>query len=348
VFVDLDKLLEPVAGDEPTGPDLEYDADFTELDRSAQGQPERQIGEVVQPAVPPEWPPVLNAAVALFQRTKDLRVAFTLCRALIGTRGIPGFADGLDAIHALLDRYWDGVHPRLDPDDDNDPTMRVNVVAGFSDNDAVLRPLRESIVVASRATGRFSLKQVLAVHARADDPDAALVEAAFQDCPIEELREQIAALKRARTTLRAIETTLVDRVGSGAAPDLSAINTLLRDANAAITPKLEARDGPATDAGAAETTGGPETTAIDGPSVVAAPTRSGVPRPGVVANRADVATAIDAICAYYAANEPSSPVPLILTRAKRLVNLNFLDLLRDLTPDGVSQFMTISGQTDDS
>lgn len=346
VFVDLDKLLEPVEGeDEPTGPDLEYGDAFTELERSARGRPERQIGDVVQPAVPPEWPPILSSAVALFARSKDLRVALTLCRALIGIHGPAGLADGLEVVQALIERWWDGVHPRLDPEDDNDPTMRVNVIAGLADNDAVLRLLRESVVVASRATGRFTLKQVLAAHASAEAPEseAALIEAAFRDCPIEELRERVDSLKRARTALQAIERTLVDNVGSGNAPDLSALTDLLREATAVLAPKLEAREGPST--GVAEAAG---EASADVPAESGVALGPGVPRPGVIAGRADVAAAIDAICAYYAANEPSSPVPLILARAKRLINMNFLELLRDLTPEGVSRFTTISGQGEES
>ena len=47
--------------------------------------------------------------------------------------------------------------------------------------------------------------------------------------------------------------------------------------------------------------------------------------------------AIDAICAYYATQEPSSPVPALLVRAKDLVGKPFLDILKVLTPDATPQ-----------
>ena len=28
-----------------------------------------------------------------------------------------------------METYWEGLHPRLDPEDANDPTMRVNILA---------------------------------------------------------------------------------------------------------------------------------------------------------------------------------------------------------------------------
>jgi type VI secretion system protein ImpA len=52
---------------------------------------------------------------------------------------------------------------------------------------------------------------------------------------------------------------------------------------------------------------------------------------------------LDEVCDYYARCEPSSPVPLLLRRAQRLVGKTFLDLLRDLAPGGVSEMEVISG-----
>jgi type VI secretion system protein ImpA len=56
---------------------------------------------------------------------------------------------------------------------------------------------------------------------------------------------------------------------------------------------------------------------------------------------------IDEICDYYARSEPSSPVPLLLRRAQRLVGKNFLDLLRDLAPGGVNEMEVISGPSEE-
>jgi type VI secretion system protein ImpA len=61
------------------------------------------------------------------------------------------------------------------------------------------------------------------------------------------------------------------------------------------------------------------------------------------AGRADVIRMMDAICAYYREHEPSSPVPMLITRAKRLVNLSFLEALRDLSPSTVSDLEKIAG-----
>jgi type VI secretion system protein ImpA len=56
---------------------------------------------------------------------------------------------------------------------------------------------------------------------------------------------------------------------------------------------------------------------------------------------------LDKICAYYSRYEPSSPVPLLLQRAKRLVSKDFMEILQDLTPDSVSQAQKICGTVEE-
>lgn len=65
--------------------------------------------------------------------------------------------------------------------------------------------------------------------------------------------------------------------------------------------------------------------------------------PGAVRGREDVVRMLDRICEYYAVNEPSSPVPVLLQRAKRLVDKSFTDIVRDLTPAGLSELQVIAG-----
>ena len=96
----------------------------------------------------------------MLERTRDLRVAVYLTRALLNTDGLPGFADGLALLEGLLERYWDQVYPQLDPDDDNDPTLRINTIVALCDPETTLYDLRGAPLVSSRALGRFSLRDV--------------------------------------------------------------------------------------------------------------------------------------------------------------------------------------------
>ncbi|MEM7392468.1 MAG: hypothetical protein AAF492_08965 [Verrucomicrobiota bacterium] len=48
---------------------------------------------------------------------------------------------------------------------------------------------------------------------------------------------------------------------------------------------------------------------------------------------------------YYRRVEPSSPVPLILGRAKKLVGCSFIDVLKDIAQSAITEVETIAGKS---
>jgi type VI secretion system protein ImpA len=64
---------------------------------------------------------------------------------------------------------------------------------------------------------------------------------------------------------------------------------------------------------------------------------------GAIRSRQDVVRALDRICQYYARTEPSSPVPFLLRRAQRLVEMDFLQIIDELTPQARAHLETIVG-----
>ena len=63
--------------------------------------------------------------------------------------------------------------------------------------------------------------------------------------------------------------------------------------------------------------------------------------PGVVA-------ALDRVLDYYARHEPSSPVPLLVGRAKRLVSMSFFEAIKELAPSGLKELQTLAGSGDEA
>jgi len=139
-ILDIANLLAPISGDARSGPNLEYDPGFTALERAATGKPEQVIGGSTTAAEPPDWAVALSLALELLARTKDLRVAVLAARALLYRNGVEGFAEGLALLRGLLEQHWSTVHPQLDPDDDNDPTMRITALAALSTPMVLLKP----------------------------------------------------------------------------------------------------------------------------------------------------------------------------------------------------------------
>lgn len=65
---------------------------------------------------------------------------------------------------------------------------------------------------------------------------------------------------------------------------------------------------------------------------------------GQITSNEDIHKALDMIIVYYEQNEPSSPVPLLLKRAKRLVGRSFVDIIRNISPDAMTQVQMVSGE----
>ncbi len=329
--IDVEKLLTPLSESAPSGPDMEYDPGFLDLERTAQGKPEQQMGEKTIAAEPPNWQEVKTKAVALCGRTKDFRIGVLLTRALLRTDGWVGLADGLAYLRGLVSSFWDGVHPVLDPDDRNDPTRRVNVLASLVSADSVLKPLREMPIVESTVLGRFSLRDVMIASGQlpapggTEPPTTALIDGAMMAADLQDLKTKEAAIGACVEHVQGLEASLTEKAGAGHSMSFGELTKILR---AARQPLLDAlgRRGEAVAAVAGEAGGG-------------------APRPPTaeITSREDAIRALDKVSDYFKRQEPSSPVPIFLERAKRLVSKSFVDIVRDLAPDGLSQVENIRG-----
>jgi type VI secretion system protein ImpA len=349
--LDLAALLAPVSDDAPSGEAVEYDPQFNELETAARGTPEREVGSTIIPGEEPDWREVERIALELCGRAKDIRVAIFLLRAELRLAGLTGLAESLQLIKGYLADFWPSVHPQLDPEDDNDPSGRINALAALCDNELVLPVVRTLPLTQSRQFGRFSYRDyaiaagLMQSSAKAQDkdapklPDAAAIDAGFADTELEVLQERAGAADAALEALAGIDAAIADALGAGGGPELDPLRRLLRDIKGLLDQQLAKRGG---EAGAAAEDGG----SAEAGTVEGAPVSARAPA-GVIRGRGDVVELLDKICRYYADNEPSSPVPLLLERAKRLVTMNFLELLKDLTPDGVPAFGMIAGIRED-
>src|SRR5262245_10361839 len=158
-MLDVGAVLSETKESPPCGPNLEHDLSFFELEEAASAKPEQRLGNAVKPGEDPDWPKVMELAHGLLARSKDLRVAVHLTRALIRTEGIPGLATRLGLSHGLRERYWDHVYPVLEPED-GDPTERLNALAPLADPEAVIRDLRDTNLVNSREHGQLQVREV--------------------------------------------------------------------------------------------------------------------------------------------------------------------------------------------
>ncbi len=321
----VDAWLLPLAEDgAPCGPDLEYDNDFLALNLAAAGKPESQFA----PAEAPDWRSAFDLASDLLDRSRDLRIAIVWLRAGMHLHGFGFLPSGLRLLSGFVEGMWEHLHPLPDADD-GDAYARVNALTLLREQAGVLGDVRSTKVVNDRSVGVLTAGAIeialgLAA-ARGDEPAlnreqvSQMVNASLAATP--ELR---AWAQDSHQLARDLSALIIGKLGASDAPDLKPLVSLL-GAVAAVLP--------------AESTGQED----DSPELAAG---AGGPRRGLagaVTTRDEAIRAIDMVCAYLEAAEPANPAPLFLRRARQLISHNFLQLMKELAPDAMSDVARIVG-----
>jgi type VI secretion system protein ImpA len=263
---------------------------------------------------------------------------------VLETDGLAEFCACLALMRGYIDEYWEQVHPLLDPEDDNDPTERVNIVASLADKTTTVAQILQAPMIRSSVMGTFSMYDVMVARGEAPHlgngsaPEMSEIDASFMDGDLETLRQSIATLEQGYSDAVAIEDSITRQVGASNAVSMELLSSTLRTICDFMLRQLRSREsdqtGPDFEADTSESGGD----SAVGSARSAAPAIS-----GEIRSREDVLRTLDKICDYYERYEPSSPLPMLLKRAKRLATKNFMDILEDLTPDALSQARLIGG-----
>ena len=341
----LKNYMIPHGADAPSGENLEYDPAFAALEGAARPAEDRQMGDAVIPGEAADPRAVIAAAEGVLSRSHDLRAAGLLAPAKVATEGFAGLAEVLGYVRWCLEEHWESCHPQPD-EDDGDLTMRVNAVMALADPASTLRAVRQAPLTRSAAFGRASLRDVEIVEGETqpredEEPafDAASLAAAFRDTPADALDAIRAGVAEAREHLKAIDAAF-DAHAPGEGPNLAALQRLLHRAST----RLPGPDGAAEEAAAGEAAA-PAPGGAPGGAAPAA--RAAAAPPGTIQSPADVSAALGRIIDYYARHEPSSPIPVLLGRARRLVGADFLAIVRDMAPEGMDNVRLVGGLRDD-
>jgi type VI secretion system protein ImpA len=329
----VDAWLEPLP-DQACGADLEYDDEFREMQKASVGKPGTQFAGDAD-AEPPNWRGVAGYAESMFERTRDVRVAIYWARARLNLDGFPSLPASLRLVHGLLERWWEEVHPLLD---DGDAYARVNALNDMCTQAGLLGDLRESLVLANRTIGDVRGRDIEVatggLDARPTDPGygRSQIEQMFADA-VEADAALVLLPAAAVHYVGKLQELMRERVGYASAPDLAPLGDALQGIAAVMPQTAVGEEG---DAGAGG--GGEGSGRVSGG-------RGGLP--GVIDTRADALKAIDMVCDYLERAEPTNPAQLLLRRARRLVNKNFLELVRELAPDSLGEVARIMGMSPD-
>jgi len=381
--VDLALWLSPLDGENPSGEDLRNDPRFLELERLTEPQTKIDYDDHNRPSsrtsLPVDWPAVLEMAEELRARGRDLRLLAVVARALAGEDGLSGAAEGLTLIARNIETYWDSIQPALRPGvSPADAALRrlnalrdlqnknggllgdlqartlftVPAIGSICGRDLEQCALDERTVLQEAAPGLNTKEksELAATHARLMERVRGACAAIADKAPgkLEALKAEAAA---ALSALDAIDKVLSQRLEQSGPilPDLRKFLERVATTGQRMVAGRSAPNGAAVGEGGA--TPLPEFLNHNGHDGRVAESRQGNGGgfgmlPDRIGSREEVVKCLDLVVAFYDRTEPSSPIPHLARRIRRMVHMDFVELMEDLAPSGLKEFRLLAGMTD--
>jgi type VI secretion system protein ImpA len=348
---DLDDLLQAISPENPCGLDIEeslpHSTEFQTLEALASAESSQDFSGSNADHTEIDWREVERLSLSLFESGKHLRLAVYLCSAWLHTKKLQGFAHGIKLVRQLNEQYWEDAYPKLTFDGDFDADFRINALNNLCDYDAILKPLTQTSLVSAPGLGSFSLRDYkLALgeipHQATDNTiTVQQIEAAFSQQAPDDARQIKQAVDSILEDLDALESWIDEKLkGQHYQPlaltplrkELDRIAKLIRSYSSAQDEQpLTQSENQASSEQPNDKQG------------AAMPNNSAAVPSGTINSREDVIRSLDKICNYYQANEPSSPVPLLINRAKALVTADFLEIIENLNPDSLQKIKDLGG-----
>lgn len=360
---------------------MRNDPAFHELERLTEQQKKIEFrgSKNTEVDVPIDWPAVLTKAEELRPHGRDLRLLVIVTRALANEYRLAGLADGLTLIAQTFDQHWATMHPALRPGaTPRDAALRrINALTDLQNSqNGLLKDLRKMTFFAPRSIGsvlgedlekgsldeRVMLQEAasglnMAEKAKLASEHGQLVNRVRSACTAQieqaaaEMMSLLADARAAIAGLDAVDSALNARLGGGGAsvPELKRflqrlLTTLERNSAAGAAGNGAAKpvQAPAEPATAVRNGYGADTMAS-----VAGNAESGSGGlPDRISSRDDVVKCLDLVVAFYDRTEPSSPIPHLARRVRRMVHMDFVELMEDLAPSGLKEFRLLAGVPD--
>lgn len=336
-------LLEPVSESDPCGPDLERADDEAFLDYYFEAEsrlPERYFipgstGDGREDRLFDPRSVDLGAETVairgLLSRSRDLRLMSIMARYQILAGKLSDFTSSLEDMAALMGQWPDDLHPRVD----SGAADRRAAIEALNSQPASVMPLlhlpllpgsdvtlRRHMVASGKAAPRMSEQELPGTNVL-----AALRPDAVQR-PLAAVNDQ---LSRAADALFRIQRLAQSHPEARFTPELGAVRTAIADMQAMIAaarPELR----PWSEAATPELPAEPAPEALtDTPQAPASPVPGG--SGPAITDRATAAAALEAVQAWMARHEPSSPALLLVEQSRLLVGASLVEAMEVLMPD---------------
>ena len=323
-------LLEPLSTENPCGEDLEDTQLLASFDAY------RIFGQSAPLSDETDWREIRDRSLEALEKSKDFRLLAHLASATVRTEGFAALPETLSVAARWLESWNSEVFPRVD----EDAILRRNALNGLADRMAVVDGARRAPILQHAQLGAVSIRdieiatgQLVPAEGETAVMDESQLHALLTASEAEELQVLSTQLDQAVQSLKSIEGAMRDQGGTDAAPEFDSLSVPLARTLKLVNDHLSTR-APAVGEAAGDA----------GDSAAAA--AGGAIAVGAIRSRDDATRALDAVATFFRTNEPSSPIPLLLERAKRLVAKDFLEVLAELAPEALAPAKAASGVRD--
>lgn len=305
---DLVDWLKPIVDGKPCG------VDYGAVHDPAFMQVEAVVDSITEQS---EWRDVAKQIALLMKKTKSISVLVWNVRASQYTEKIPaaGLAKNLFLLRYWIENFWDCLYPPIDQGSSEEAYLdRINALANLGSYKDIVLPLKKKVISLAIGTGNYTLDDLIVFN---------------QGGSVEGLQPPVGLLPDEETAYNELSQWFAK-----ALEQAQVIKALLREKTGEAFTEFDAHLIPVLQIGATL-----RSNEIKADSAAIASGTTGVQVQGSgsvvkvtqgVNSRDDVVKAIDLICEYYQYHEPSSPVPLLLGRARKLVKKDFRDILSEL------------------
>ncbi len=342
--IDVDALAGPLSDEAPAGPNLEDDARYRLV--------QKQVDEVLQKdseslasgsdeaarAAARELPiavagaqAAFDGALALLSETRDLWMTVAAAQLAMLAGRVADSAALVELAARLVESSWDALWPALDAESSDPALARRNALGDLGAFGRYVRHLERTALEPIRSAGRLTFRSLLSKLPEGTPPAQGLalapeaVKRAIEASDLagwEALAATFATIDQAAIR---IEAAFAEK--GGMAPNLDRLREEARRLRAFAAAVVDSKRPPEPEASAA----GGEEGAPAGPAAAQGP----------IGGREQALRQLDAVRDWFARVEPSSPVPMMIDRVKRMANMNFVELVGNLSPSGFEEAKAI-------
>ena len=360
--IEMEALIEPIAGDQPQGVNIREDSahtatyyeikDARNAARAAERAPDFDDDDAEtdrkQGDISINWKRVLAMApVIITETSKDLEVLSWYLEALLRLHGFAGLRDGLSLIREIVDRFWDDLYPEPDEDGMETKVAPLSGLNGEGREGALLEPIRTCPITVEGHDGAFSYGQCRqAIDANQISGEEAKqdrfntlgftlsdIQATITPSNIDFYADMLDDLEVCSEQFQLLTESLMAKCGADAPPTTyirELLEEVLRSVRFLTDDLLRDRNAVEADAPVAD--------AGSGESQAATGTNRGVSgSSGPIASREDALKRLVEVAQYFRIHEPHTPLAPAIDRIVAWGRMTLSELMMELVPDNTAR-----------